>query len=165
MGASLVHRSDYYFFFDSLFFFIFNLKVCFFEKFFPINVVASSLGFVSFSEAGLFSKNCSKDFFFNENFITNSLVYFLGVDLFNFNFLYSFIIFQGNFESNFGLKPFLCLPSLLYVEVDSFYFNLEGRLRQTKKVLSKPSFIFSDFDIIKVLFFFKGIFFFLIFLY
>lgn len=95
IGSSIVKRYDSIFFFDVLSNFFFNLD--FLKEAFSFNVVSDCLGFISVSESCLFSKNPNM-FFMGNKKIKNSFIYFLNVDLTDFIFDNSFIIYQGIFD-------------------------------------------------------------------
>ena len=67
-------------------------------------------------------------------------------------------IYQGFFNINiFVFFIWLILPVTLFTESYLFYYNLEGRFRMTKKVISVSSKIFDDWKIFHLLFFVKEI--------
>lgn len=49
----------------------------------------------------------------------------------------------------------LIFPVSVYVERNAHYLNLEGRLRSAKKIITPFRFIFTDFEIMRALFFVK----------
>lgn len=144
---------------SSLYFFVnklFNIK---YYNWRPFAVVSLYLGRISAFEVGFLPG-------INSAYSTikskaNSLFYLCGVDTYpNINDN-SFIIYQGSFKTNSLLfnKANLIFPVSSYVERNSIYLNLEGRLRFTKKVITPFKFVFSDFEIMRALFFVRKRFF------
>jgi hypothetical protein len=77
----------------------------------------------------------------------------------NLNYYKTIIIYQGFYNNLNYNQIFLYLPVSIYIEKISFFYNLEGRLRKTLKVLTSSFYVFSDFEIMRSLFYFKNFFF------
>jgi len=93
LGPSVLKRQDSFFIFDCL------------SSFLPwlgssssFHIISDYLGFLSFSEIGLFSKNFNV-FFTDQRLVSNSFVFFLNVDFSNFSLKNCFALYQGFFES------------------------------------------------------------------
>jgi len=105
-----------------------------------LNIVTPYLGFLSAAEVGFFpginSYSTKKKKLFS---------YFSGV--FDYNLLNNnFIVYQGFFKSSTFLftKANLIFPTSSFTERNSTYLNVEGRLRQSKKVVIPFKFLFSE---------------------
>lgn len=153
LGDSILNRFDVGFFFDGFKFFFFKLffdNALFFFRFF--NVVSNFLGRSSCFEMGLLPGIRS---FLEAS--SHSFIYLLGVDISVFHIsAYNFIVYQGNFFNDVK-NVSLFFPSSIFVEKQGNVLNIEGRLRKFVKVIS--SVVFSDSEILEVLFIFKNFFF------
>lgn len=169
LGENLISRYDGEFFFKNMMFFTKKILQRHWEKelLYSVNVISNNLGRISAFELGLlpginennFNKN--HDFFLEKK---NKFLYLCGIDNFNFfntlNIKNSFIVYQGNFSGwDFFYKNInLVLPSKLYIEQDSFFFNIEGNFIKSPKILNIASKLaLPDYLIFKGLFFFKNL--------
>lgn len=159
VGNSILVRNDSNFIISSLYFFInkiFNIKNINWK---PLAIVPLYLGRISAFELGFLPGVNSLFTFSKSNLL--SLFYLCGVDSYNNINDNAFIIYQGSLKTNTSLfnKANLIFPVSTYVERSSTYLNLEGRIRFTKKVITPFKFVFSDFDIVRALFFVRKRFF------
>jgi len=146
IGASILNRSD-----NAS---IFNILLVTLNKFFKtslissfISIVSPYLGRLSVNEIG-FSPGINSNFSVKG---TPSMIYLVGVDNFYADVTRSFLVYQGIFKANSFLfrRANLIFPTTSFVERDSSFLNIEGRLRFTKRIIIPFKFIFSDWDIFK----------------
>jgi len=71
--------------------------------------------------------------------------------------LYSFTVYQGSFfeHSAFFDDVHLIFPVSIYTERVSSFINMEGLLRRTAKAVAPYRFVYTDWEIIQALFFYK----------
>lgn len=93
IGNTIIKRSDSVFFFDVLSMFVFNCN--FLRNNINFHVISDYLGFISVAECGLFAKNLN---FSTNKLIVDSFVYLLNVDLTDFVFDSTFIVYHGVFD-------------------------------------------------------------------
>lgn len=160
LGSSIFNRLDSSFFFDSIYYIFFKISFNLPYVSFFFNVVSNFLGRISTFEIGAVINKTSNSNFINNTF-SNSFLFLLAVDLLNFNFKESFIIFQGSFQNALkSLKQtFLVFPVSIFIENVFTFLNLEGLVRKTKKAITINSLIFNDSELLKSLFFYKDFFF------
>lgn len=120
-----------------------NLYLCFFNITKNLNVINRFSGRINLNELGL-SISFNKFNFFNSfNYFCNN-----DLDSFNFNCLTknkSFNIYQGLFFHKSLLDFFnLILPVLTYFETVTCYLNLEGRFRNSSKIISSKTECFDE---------------------
>ena len=141
-GTSILIRLDSLFLIKSLLYIYSNLT--FLNNFFEnINFISTNLGLLSGFEFNLFKNKLN--FYSKYKFL-----FLINADIKDFCIDY-FIIYQGFFvnSSYIYFKANLLLPSLVYLEKNSTYINLEGRYRVCKKTISPYSNIFADFETIQ----------------
>jgi len=140
LGFSIIQRADWKLFFFSFF------TIPFF-RFFGINFVSRTLGFLSFNEIVL---NGNK-------FIGNKNVcyYFLNEDstLLEYKSKLNFYIFQGfiNPKSELFSKASFLIPSKGPFESDCLFLNLEGRFRFMKRSLKTYLDNYENYEIFNLL--------------
>lgn len=152
LGMFLLNRVDFSDIFNSLSFFIKNYIK---SEFRSLNILSNNLGRLSSFELGFIPSVYSK-FSYNFSKSIKSFCFFVGVDDFIFKSKDSFLVYQGSFRDTVlsFKKADLIFPVSTYVERISFFINLEGRIRNTKKVLSNVTegSNFNDSEVINALF-------------
>lgn len=84
-------------------------------------------------------------------FLKNSFIYLCGVE--NLDFLQiknslNFIIFQGHTGNDLAFSSDIIFPGCNFIEKESLYLSLQGKLQKTKFLLNAPSFARVDWKII-----------------
>jgi len=143
LGNSILVRFDFMNVFNSLIYVMSKLHL----NWKNLNVIQRNLGRITGSELNLLSKInvIQKNKF-------NSFNHLLGIDkmITGLTLKNNFNVYQGSFYlSNIFNSINIILPVSIYTESNESYINLEGRFRQTNKVITPFKFIFSDLDIIK----------------
>lgn len=154
IGNSVLSRFDSNSIMTSLYYFtkkIFNLS---YSSWKPLSIISLYLGRISSFEIGFLPGVASN----LNNYKNKALYYFCGVDTYSNLNVDSFIVYQGSLKINTNLfnKANLIFPVSTYVERNSSYMNLEGRIRFTKKIITPFKFVFSDFEIMRALFFVRS---------
>lgn len=153
LGMFLLNRIDFNDIFNSVSFFILNFIKTDFRV---LNILSNSLGRLSALELG-FVPSVYSNFSYNLKKVKKSFSFFCGVDDFIFNDNQNqFIVYQGSFRDSVlsFKKANLIFPVSTFVERISYFINIEGRIRNTKKVLSNVTegSNFTDIEIFNALF-------------
>lgn len=153
LGMFLLNRIDFNGIFNSVSFFISKYVKTDFRA---LNILSNNLGRLSAFELN-FLPSVHSNFSYNLKNIKKSFSFFCGVDDFIFNNNQdNFIVYQGSFrDSVLSFKNAnLIFPVSTFVERISYFINIEGRIRNTKKVLSKITEVsnFTDVEIFNALF-------------
>jgi len=111
-----------------------------------LNVLHTSASMVGALELGLSSTPAA-------SLADKSLVYLLGADEVSRDSLKSdaFVVYQGHHGDNGAQMANLILPGAAYTEKQATYVNMEGRVQNTKKVVTPPGDAREDWAIIRAL--------------
>lgn len=132
-----------------------NLEIFYFLKNFVsklknkgyINIIINESGFINFLEIS------AK---YNKTLKNNDIVYLVNTDNFikKNNFTKPLYIYQGHHFTNDAQKSDLIIPGQVYLEKDSIFINIEGKIQKIKRALKTKTLERCDFLIFKNLHFY-----------
>ena len=104
------------------------------------------------SDVNVLSLGLSSYYYSKSNYIVNndkSFTYLLGVDFKNMSLVKNtYVVYQGHHGDIGGLSADVLLPSNLFIENTSFYYNCEGRLFMSNIISNKINKIRNDCNIL-----------------
>jgi len=122
---------------------------------FGFSLIESSIAAFSSQDLGLNYKGCST----NLSFSNPCFFYFCGVENLNVDFssnVFNFKVFQGHSGDSVAFSSDVIFPGCTFIEKESLYVTLEGRVQKTKFILNPPSLARVDWKILlgfKIFFF------------
>lgn len=122
---------------------------------FGLSLIEPSIAAFASQDLGLHHNVCST----NLSISNPCFFYFCGVETLNFDFsssIFNFKVFQGHSGDSVAFSSDVIFPGCTFIEKESLYVTLEGRVQKTKFILNPPSLARVDWKILlgfKIFFF------------
>lgn len=122
---------------------------------FGLSLIEPSIAAFASQDLGLHHNGCST----NLSISNPCFFYFCGVETLNFDFsssIFNFKVFQGHSGDSVAFSSDVIFPGCTFIEKESLYVTLEGRVQKTKFILNPPSLARVDWKILlgfKIFFF------------